>query len=79
MSEVDKKLIEAAIEARKLSYAPYSNYHVGAALLTATDEIITGCNVENVSYGLCICAERTAIVKAVSQGFKAFKAIAVCG
>ena len=72
-----EKLINACVIAKEYSYSPYSKFRVGAALLTATDEIITGCNVENVSYGLAICAERTALVKAVSEGHKKFKAIAV--
>eukprot|EP00112_Aurelia_sp_Birch-Aquarium-sp1_P005570 Seg1635.7 transcript_id=Seg1635.7/GoldUCD/mRNA.D3Y31 product="putative cytidine deaminase" protein_id=Seg1635.7/GoldUCD/D3Y31 len=72
-----QKLIDASVKAKEYSYSPYSKFRVGAALLTDTDEIITGCNVENVSYGLAICAERTALVKAVSEGHKKFKAIAV--
>ena len=72
-----EELINACVKAKAYSYSPYSKFRVGAALLTATDEIITGCNVENVSYGLAICAERTALVKAVSEGHKKFKAIAV--
>ncbi len=55
------KLYEEALKARENAYAPYSKYKVGAALLTEDDEIITGCNVENASYGLTICAERNAI------------------
>jgi len=70
-------LIAAAIEARKNAYAPYSNFKVGAALLTTDGKVFSGCNVENTSYGLCICAERTAICKAVSEGFQTFEAIAV--
>lgn len=76
--EIKSLLVASAIEASKQAYAPYSNYPVGAALLTLSGSIVTGCNVENASYGLCICAERTAIVKAVSQGERdAFPAIAV--
>ena len=70
-------LIKLAIEARLKAYAPYSNFLVGAALLAKDQTIYTGCNVENTSYGLCICAERTAICKAVSEGHQEFEAIAV--
>lgn len=71
------KLIEEAKEARKMAYTPYSNYKVGAALLTKDGKIYRGCNVENASYGLTNCAERTAIFKAVSQGDRDYKAIAI--
>ena len=70
-------LIREAIEARKNAYAPYSNYKVGAALITADGKIYHGCNVENAAYGSSLCAERTAIVKAVSEGDRNFSAIAV--
>ncbi len=70
-------LIDAAIEARKMAYAPYSNFLVGAALKAKDGKVFTGCNVENSSYGLCNCAERTAIFKAVSHGYQEFEAIAV--
>lgn len=70
-------LIEAAQAARQYAYAPYSHYLVGAALLTPSGEIITGCNVENASYGGTICAERTAAAKAISIGERDFTAIAV--
>ena len=70
-------LIKKAAEAAKIAYSPYSRYHVGAALLTKSGEIFTGCNVENSSYGATICAERTAFVKAVSEGSRDFAAIAV--
>ena len=70
-------LYEAARKARLKAYAPYSTFLVGAALLTESGEIIPGCNVENRSYGLCICAERTAIATAVAAGKKTFRAIAV--
>lgn len=70
-------LIEAAREARQLAYVPYSKFAVGAAVLTADGKIFTGCNIENASYGLCICAERTAIFKAVSAGYMKFAALAV--
>ncbi len=63
---------------RERAYCPYSKFSVGAALLCEDGAIIDGCNVENVSYGLTICAERSAVVKAVSQGQKVFKSIAIC-
>ncbi|CAF0742874.1 unnamed protein product [Brachionus calyciflorus] len=72
-----KELVEKAIDAKKNSYSPYSKFRVGCSLLTKEDIFFTGCNVENASYGLCICAERTALVKAVSEGYKQFKAICV--
>lgn len=65
--ELKEELMEKAVEMTARSYAPYSRYQVGAALLTEDGHIYTGCNVENVSYGLCICAERTAVFKAVSE------------
>lgn len=70
-------LIAYATAARESAYAPYSKYQVGAAVMMDSGEIYTGCNVENASYGLCICAERTAIVKAVSTGERKIKAVAV--
>ncbi|NLL17495.1 MAG: cytidine deaminase [Clostridia bacterium] len=70
-------LLEEAKKASAMAYAPYSQFPVGAALLTASGEVFTGCNVENASYGLTICAERVAVTKAVSAGFREFKAIAV--
>ncbi|GBD86937.1 cytidine deaminase [bacterium BMS3Abin03] len=72
-------LIEKAINSKANALAPYSNFHVGAALLTEDDKIYTGCNVESSSYSLTLCAERTAIFKAVSEGERKFKAIAVAG
>lgn len=74
-----EELICAALAAREKSYAPYSHYRVGAALLAEDGEIITGCNVENASYGAACCAERTAVFKAISQGKKRFSAIAIAG
>lgn len=75
----DKKLIELAIEARKMAYAPYSNHNVGAALLTKDGKVYTGCNVENAAYSPTNCAERTAVFKAVSEGEREFLAIAIVG
>lgn len=72
-----EKLIAAAKKAREYAYAPYSQFAVGAAILGNDGEIYTGCNVENASYGLSICAERAAIFKAVSHGCLSFLAIAV--
>ncbi|KAI0726374.1 cytidine deaminase-like protein [Fomitopsis betulina] len=72
-----ERLIKAAFEAREFSYCKYSNFRVGAALLAADGSIIKGANVENASYGGAICAERTAMVKAVSEGTRAFIGIAV--
>lgn len=72
-----KELLHIAKEARERAYAPYSNFRVGAALLTKSGSVCTGCNVENLSFGATICAERCAIVKAVSEGEREFSAIAV--
>ena len=74
-----KELIRSAEDARKKAYAPYSGYMVGAAVLTNELRIYTGCNIENASYGATVCAERTAIAKAVSEGRRGFKAIAIVG
>lgn len=74
-----KELIKKALEAQKKAYVPYSNFHVGAALVTEDGEIFTGCNIEISSYSPTLCAERTAIFKAVSEGHKKIKAIAVVG
>ncbi|KDN39428.1 hypothetical protein RSAG8_08834, partial [Rhizoctonia solani AG-8 WAC10335] len=72
-----EKLIQAAIAAKETAYSPYSKFRVGAALFSTDGKIIAGGNVENASYGGAICAERTALVKAVSEGIKTFLAIAV--
>ncbi len=77
LSATYKKLVDASAKAKKFAYAPYSHFRVGAALLTSTGEIILGCNVENSSYGLTNCAERTALFKAISDGKRKFKAIAI--
>jgi cytidine deaminase len=73
------ELIQAATEVRKFSQAKYSDFAVGAALLTAKGEIITGCNVESSSFGLTICAERVALTKALSEGKLHFTHIAIIG
>ncbi len=72
-------LAQAALEARRNAYCPYSHFAVGAALLSAEGEIFTGCNVENATQGPGCCAERTALCKAVSEGVRRFTAIAVAG
>lgn len=74
-----KHLIDEALEARKKAYTPYSNFQVGAAILTKSQKVFLGCNIENASYGLTNCAERTAIFKAVSEGEKGIEAIVVVG
>ncbi len=71
------QLVDRAREARKHAYAPYSQYPVGAAVLTASGEVFSGCNIENASYGLTVCAERTALFKAVSEGETSIVALAV--
>lgn len=73
----DKELLETARKAMKNAYAPYSKFKVGAALLCADGTVFTGCNIENASYGAANCAERTAVFKAVSEGYRDFSAIAI--
>ena len=75
----DNELILKAIESMKNSYSPYSNFKVGAALLTENGKVYTGCNIENVAFGPSICAERVAFFKAISEGEKNFSKIAVVG
>jgi cytidine deaminase len=77
--QVQAFLVKAAREAAAHAHCPYSRYPVGAALLTADGQVYTGCNVENISYGLGTCAERTALLKAVSAGCRDFVALAVAG
>ena len=78
MTELEtQKLMDCAIKAREKAYSPYSHFAVGAALLCEDGTLYEGCNIENVSYGLTNCAERTAIFKAVSEGHIKFKALAV--
>ena len=77
--DINQTLVEAAIEATKYAYVPYSNFKVGAAILAENGKIYTGCNIENASYSPTNCAERTAIFKAVSEGVTKFKKIAVVG
>jgi cytidine deaminase len=72
-----QKLIAAATKAKQHSYSPHSNFRVGAAILTKSGKIYSGCNIENSSYSLTMCAERTALFKAVSEGERKFKAIAI--
>ena len=80
ITDIDRhNLINAALAARNKAYIPYSHYAVGAALLTTSGSIITGCNIENASYGATNCAERTAFFKAVSEGEREFRAIAIAG
>lgn len=74
-----KELVQKAFEMRKYSYTPYSHFRVGAALLGKNGHIYTGCNIENAAYPVSVCAERTAIFKAVSEGIYDFAAIAIVG
>ncbi len=75
----DKELLELALKAREMSYSPYSNFKVGAAVLCKSGKVYTGCNVENAAYTPTSCAERTAVFKAVSEGERDFEAIAIVG
>ena len=77
MENTMEKLLQAALAAREKAYVPYSNFPIGAALLTKDGQIFTGCNIENASYGLTNCAERTAIFKAISEGHNDLKMIVV--
>ena len=79
MSISDKKLFRMAVKASENAYAPFSDFHVGAALLAKDGTVYTGVNIENSSYGATICAERTAMVKAISEGCREFEAIAIAG
>jgi cytidine deaminase len=72
-----RELVRVARRARRLAHAPFSRFRVGAALRTRAGGIVTGCNVENASYGLTLCAERVAVFKAVSEGLRRFDAVAV--
>ncbi|MDE2141309.1 MAG: cytidine deaminase [Elusimicrobia bacterium] len=74
-----ERLIETAVQAQKRAYCPYSRYRVGAAVLTDTGRVFAGCNVENASYGLSMCAERAAIYHAVAGGHDSISAVAVVG
>jgi len=79
ISMTNQQLAKQAILAKSLAYAPYSGFHVGAALLSADDTVYTGCNVESAAYSPTNCAERTALFKAVSEGEREFTAIAIAG
>lgn len=76
-SPICKRLVKAARDASERAYAPYSKFRVGAAVLTGSGRIFSGCNVENASYGLCNCAERTAIFSAVAAGEKKIEAVVI--
>lgn len=77
--QTDEMLVELARKMRERAYVPYSHFPVGAALLGTDGRVFTGCNVENAAYGSSLCAERTALVKAVSEGQRAFTALAIAG
>jgi cytidine deaminase len=74
-----EELLELAAAARENAYAPYSKFRVGAAVETDDGSVVTGVNVENASYGLSICAERSAVVRAIAQGHRGFRAVAIAG
>jgi len=74
-----KELIRKALDAKKMAYVPYSHFHVGAALVTEDGQVYTGCNIEIASYSPTLCAERTAIFKAISEGHTSIKTIAIVG
>ncbi|HOV25433.1 MAG TPA: cytidine deaminase [Pseudobacteroides sp.] len=76
-NELERKLIEISKKAMEKSYSPYSNFRVGAALLTSEGKVYMGANIENASFGATVCAERTAVIKAVSDGYIRFNAIAI--
>ncbi|CAD8098298.1 unnamed protein product [Paramecium sonneborni] len=77
MEITEDQLIQEALKAKERAYCPYSNFRVGCSLLTKNNKLYTGCNVENASYGLCVCAERVAICKAVSEGDRQISTIVV--
>jgi len=77
LSPEDQALIEAARQAQQQAYAPYSGYAVGAAVRTADGRLFTGCNIENASYGLSVCAERGAVLRGVADGARSIEAVAV--
>ncbi len=77
MKDILDNLLDRAKEASVQAYAPYSGYKVGAAVMTSEGKVFSGCNIENASYSMTLCAERTAIFKAVSEGHREFKAIAI--
>ncbi len=77
MKKDSEKLVEAARSAREKAFAPFSNFQVGAALQTKGGKVFTGCNIENASYGLTLCAERVAIFKAISEGERDFTKLTV--
>ncbi|MBP3878865.1 MAG: cytidine deaminase [Lachnospiraceae bacterium] len=77
--ETIRMLVRRAMDMLAMSYAPYSRFHVGAALLTKSGEVYGGCNIENKSYPATVCAERTAVFKAISEGEKDFQAICIVG
>jgi len=79
MDKEIKELFDAAVKVKEKAYAPYSDFHVGSALRTKSGKIFTGCNVENSSYGVTICAERNAIFKMVSEGEQEISAILIVG